>query len=179
MQKMLDFAVAITVIIPRKIRFLFYNISKVHSGKFGYAIRYILLKRSFKYCGSKVIIGSNVTFKNIGNISIGSNVSIHENSYIDGYGGVVIRNNVSIAHNSTILSSTHTWGDLSVPIRENPIEEKMTLICDDVWIGCGVRIMAGTVIKSRSIIGANSVITSNVEENSIYIGVPGKLLKKI
>lgn len=52
------------------------------------------------------------------------------------------------------------------------------VIEDDCFIGYNVIIMPGVVIRKGSIIGANSVVTKNVEPYSIMVGSPAKLLKK-
>lgn len=48
---------------------------------------------------------------------------------------------------------------------------------DDVWIGCGVRILCGVHIDTRCIIGANSLVNKSVDSFSIYGGVPAKKIK--
>lgn len=85
----------------------------------------------------------------------------------------MIGNNVSIAHSSSILTSTHTYSDFNLPINiMNP--KKTVVIHDDVWIGCGVRILCGVHIDTRCIIGANSLVNKSVDSFSIYGGVPAK-----
>lgn len=53
------------------------------------------------------------------------------------------------------------------------------IIEDDCWIGCRSIILPGVTIGTNSIIGAGSVVTKNVERNTIVGGNPAKLLKKI
>jgi chloramphenicol O-acetyltransferase type B len=53
----------------------------------------------------------------------------------------------------------------------------VTKIGDDVWIGYGSTIMQGVEISNGAIIAAGSVVTSNVEEYSIYAGVPAKKIR--
>jgi len=52
-------------------------------------------------------------------------------------------------------------------------------IMDDVWIGPGARILGDITVGQNSVIGANSVVTRDVPENSIVGGVPAKLIKTI
>lgn len=54
--------------------------------------------------------------------------------------------------------------------------EKKVIVGNDVWIGCGVVIMPGVTIGDGAIIGANSVITKDVPDYAIMIGV-NKFLK--
>lgn len=141
--------------------------------------KYCYYRRNLKSCGSNVSIYSDVRIFYPDRISIGKNVSIHPMCYIDGEGGIDIGNNVSIAHNVSILSFNHTWNDATTPIKYNPKKFKPISISDDVWIGCGARIMPGVRIQNRCIIAAGSVVTKDCQSNGIYAGVPAKLIKTI
>ena len=52
------------------------------------------------------------------------------------------------------------------------------VIGNDVWIGYGANILSGVKIGDGSIIGANAMVTRNVEPYSIVVGNPGKVIKK-
>ncbi|MCE4955673.1 acyltransferase [Macrococcoides caseolyticum] len=165
--------------LPNSILMFFFEIVSFSESKLFIAIRYILLSSMLKEIGDNVYIGKNVTIKNVENLSIGNNVSIHNNCYFDALGGITIANNISIAHNTTILSSSHTWKELNIPIKYNEVIKKPVLIESDVWIGCGVRILMGVKLHSRSIIAANAVVNKNVNSNSLVGGVPIKFIKEI
>lgn len=179
MEKILNVLVLILRILPLKTRYLLYEINTSTNLKFQILIRYLVVKSILKKSGKKLYIGKNITLKNIEGCSFGDNVSIHDLSYIDGYGGINIGNNVSIAHSSSILSSSHSWNDKTKPIKYNPIISGGVTICDDVWIGCGVRILLNVNIGSHTIIGAGSVVNKNIENNWVVAGVPVKYIKKI
>ncbi|KZY46031.1 hypothetical protein A3732_08335 [Oleiphilus sp. HI0050] len=146
---------------------------------FGVAMRYVFARRLFKSVGDNLYIARSVTIKNWSNVVVGNNVSIHEGSYIDGAGGILLGNNVSIAHHSSLISFEHTWEDENLPIKYNPTITKNINIHDDVWIGCGVRILAGSIVKSRSVVGAGSVLKGEVDSNCIFAGVPARRVKSI
>ena len=129
--------------------------------------------------GKNIYVGKNVTIKNFESLILGSNISIHANCYIDASGGVNIGDNVSIAHNSSIISFEHTWENLEVPIKYNPTILKEVVIFKDVWIGCGVRVLAGVKINTRTIVAAGSVVKGLLDEKSIYAGVPAKKIRNI
>ena len=71
-------------------------------------------------------------------------------------------------------------------IFSNPYEYiyKQGLSCigitieDDVWIGAGVKVLDGVIIRKGCVIGANSVVTHSTEEYGIYVGVPARKIKK-
>lgn len=51
------------------------------------------------------------------------------------------------------------------------------VIENDVWIGDNVSIFPGVTIKNGAIIGTNALVTKDVEEFSIVVGVPAKIIK--
>jgi len=166
-------------ILPNFIIQFFWDISSLFSGKLFVGLRYVLLKAKAGSVGDNVYIGKYMVIKNIKHLQIGNNVSIHDYCYIDAEGGISIGNDVSIAHNTSILSADHSWDDIEIPIKYNPLKLKPTVIKDNVWIGCGVRILGGVVINSRTIIAAGAVVNKDVAANVLAGGVPVKDIKSI
>lgn len=147
------------------------------SGKKGLLIRYVFIKSLAKSCGDNVSVFEDVFIFSPENIEIGNNVSIQPMCYLEGQGGISIGNDVSIAHGTSVLSTTHNIEALDIPIRDQGISEKKVTIHDNVWIGCKVTVLCGNEISSGSVVGANSVVTKNIESNSIYGGTPAKKIR--
>jgi acetyltransferase-like isoleucine patch superfamily enzyme len=164
-------------LLPRRIRIFFWNLTNSFPGIIGIGLRYCLLKSLAKKCGANVLVGVNVGISGFKNLELGNNVSIHRECYIDAEGGVIIGSDVSVAHQSSILSTNHTWEDENLPIKYNPIKSAPVNIEDDVWIGCGVRILAGITINRRSIVAAGAIVTKNVQSRTIVGGNPARLIK--
>lgn len=51
---------------------------------------------------------------------------------------------------------------------------KLTIIGNDVWIGANAIVLAGVKIGDGAIVGANSLVTKDVEPYSIVVGTPAK-----
>jgi len=166
-------------VLPKIFRKFLFDLFRNVSGKRGLLIRYIILRSLNKKVGQNVLIGKNVTLICIENLIIGDNVSIHSNSYIDASGGVTIGSNVSIAHSCSILSTSHSYNDQSIPIKYNPLVYKTVNISDDVWIGCKAIVLFGVNIGSRSVIGAASLVRKDIPDNCIGVGIPCKVIKRI
>ena len=149
------------------------------NGDIGILLRYIFISNCAKGIGPNVSIQPNVFIFNPQNLKIGENVSIHPMCYIEAAGGITISDNVSIAHSTSLISTNHTWDDMETPIKYNNEIKHPIIICEDVWIASGVRILAGVTINKRSIIAAGAVVTRNVESNTIYGGIPAKKIKDI
>lgn len=47
----------------------------------------------------------------------------------------------------------------------------------DVWIGAQCSIIKGAYINNHAIIGAQSLVNSEIPENAIAVGTPAKILK--
>ena len=169
-------------LFPTKTRIKLLEKHRYMRGKFGMGVRYTILKTVAASCGDNVGIGQGAFLINPQNLSVGNNVSILPMCYIDcGFdaeNGLKIGNDVSIAHGSTVMDSTHTFQDLDVNIKDQPVLTVQTEICDDVWIGAKATIIAGNTVHRGCIIAAGAVVTKSTEENGIYAGVPAKLIKR-
>ncbi len=146
-------------------------------GIIGQLKRYIWISTLAKSVGENVAIYPNVYFEHVEKLSIGNNVSIHQMCYLDAGGEIEIGNDVSIAHRSTVLSSNHRYSNPDEPIKYQGMRKLKTIIDNNVWIGCGVTVLAGVHINSGCVIGANSVVTKSVESNSVTAGNPAKHIK--
>lgn len=166
-------------IVPVSVCSYFWVLSSLLPNIFGVGFRYVLAKRLLCSVGKNVYFGANVVIKNGKGISIGNNVSIHDACYLDGDGIIRIGDDVSIAHQTSIVSFEHTWNDHSLPIKYNVTRKGEINIHDDVWIGCGVRILSGVNIYSRAIVAAGAVVNNNIEYGCIYGGVPARKIKRI
>ena len=55
---------------------------------------------------------------------------------------------------------------------------KLVVIEDDCWLGVNVVVMSGVTIGKGAVVGANSVVTKDVEPYTVVAGVPAKPIKK-
>ena len=162
---------------PFSVRVFFYNAGIGLGGKIGIGYRYVFLKSLIKKCGDNVSIHKNVYLLGFSNITIGSNVSIHPMCYIEGEGGLDIGSDVSIAHAVTIMSTSHTYEEISIPFKDQGIVYKKVSIGNNVWIGCKATILYGVDIKERVIVGAASLVNRNIPTGVIAAGSPAKIVK--
>ena len=108
-------------------------------------------------------------------IEIHPGAKIGKNLFIDHGMGVVIGETSEIGVNVTIYHMV-TLGGISPSINSNNqrnIKRHPTLM-DNVVVGSGAQILGPVVVGKNSKIGANAVVTKNVEENAVMIGIPAK-----
>lgn len=165
-------------IFPSKLRKKFFVHYRMKKGAIGMALRYSLLKTLCKHLGDNVSIHEGVYIFEPQNMSIGNNVSIHPMCYIDATGEIDIGNDVSIAHSVTVMSTTHNFEDINVPIKDQGVKKSKVIVHDNVWIGAKATILCGISIGCGAVIGANAVVTRNIEKNTINVGVPSKAIKE-
>lgn len=58
-------------------------------------------------------------------------------------------------------------------------KSKKTVIGNNVFLGWGCTVLAGTVIEDNVIIGAGAVASGKIEKNSVYAGNPAKKIMSI
>ncbi len=88
--------------------------------------------------------------------------------------GVVIGEGVKIGKNCTIYQQV-TFGGQNLgdaQLGNYPV------VGDDVTIFAGAKILGNVSVGNNVIIGANSVVINDVDENCIYAGIPARFIKK-
>lgn len=83
---------------------------------------------------------------------------------------VSIGANCDIGHEVTILTGTHLIGDGAR--RAGQAREDNVVIGDGCWIGARTLILPGTEIGAGAVIGAGSVVTKDIPDNTLQAGVP-------
>lgn len=117
-------------------------------------------------------------------LKIGKNFVMGDYNHIVANCSVTIGDNVLIASRVFISDSNHgayVGNNQSSPNEAPNVRQMMykpVEIGNNVWIGEKVSIMAGVHIGNGCIVASNSVVTKNVEANTIVAGVPAKPIKQ-
>jgi len=103
----------------------------------------------------------------IGRCVIGRNAEFGPGFVIIHSNGVVINtsvrggNNVKIEHQVTIGAEKN----------ESPV------LGDDVFVGCGAKVLGGVRIGNRTKIGANAVVVDDVPDDATAVGIPARVVR--
>jgi len=108
-------------------------------------------------------------------IEIHPNANIGKNLFIDHGMGVVIGETSDIGDNVTIYHMV-TLGGIAPSINSNDQRnvKRHPTIQDDVVIGSGAQILGPVIVGRCAKIGANAVITKDVPEKAVMVGIPAK-----
>jgi len=103
-------------------------------------------------------------------IQIPPNTQIGPGFYISHFGGIVVNANCIIGANCNI-SHNVTLGQANRGVRKG-----YPVIGNNVYIGPGVHVVGAVHIGDNVAIGAGCVVTRDVPDNAVVVGVPGKVI---
>ena len=111
------------------------------------------------------------------NIEIGENFYANHNMIILDGNKVKFGDNVFIAPNCSFYTAGHP---LDYVIRNKGLEyAKPIEVGDNVWIGGNVVVLPGVTIGNNCVIGAGSIVTKDIPDNSLAVGNPCRVIKKL
>jgi acetyltransferase-like isoleucine patch superfamily enzyme len=113
-----------------------------------------------------------------GSISIGNNTCIHPRGQINAYkSSIEIGSGVEIAPNCAFYSYDHSV-EAGKNISEQPLKTKGNIVVDDhAWLGVGVIVLSGVRIGKGAVVGAGSVVTHDIPDGGVAVGVPARFIK--
>lgn len=111
-------------------------------------------------------------------LEIGDNCAIGDYCHIASVRKVKFENDVLLANNVYISDNLHEYENVNIPIINQPVKfKKEVTIGAGSWIGENVCII-GASVGRNSIIGSNSVVTKDIDDYSIAVGSPAKVIKR-
>lgn len=110
---------------------------------------------------------------------IGAKCRISSHSFI--CEGVTIEDGVFIGHNVTFINDKYPRSvrNDGIMTTENDWHLQRTTVKYGASIGSSATILGGVTIGENAIVGAGSVITKDVPPNSIVVGVPARVVRKL
>lgn len=130
------------------------------------------IDESFRFNGKQILLYGD------GEICFGKNSYVGDYSTWQSSKGykILIGEGCMISHNVRCYTQSN---DANFDFSKQGIPSKFgnVTIGNYVWIGANVFINPGITIGDNVVIGANSVITKDIPANSIFAGVPAKLIK--
>ena len=129
--------------------------------------------------GNRVLLEADVYLKIVAGdaaLRLGDHVFVGRGVEFD------VMSSVSVGHHSLIAPrcfiTDHVHGirpDLR--INQQPCEAQPVAIGSDVWLGAGTVVLPGVTIGDGAVVGANSVVTSDVTPYTVVAGAPARFLR--
>lgn len=106
------------------------------------------------------------------NIELKDNSSVANDVILYSQGKITIGKRTAISQGTHLCAGTHDYTKPGFPIITKPI-----VIKDNVWIAAEVFIHPGVLIETGCVVGARSVVISNLPEWMVCTGHPCKAIK--
>jgi len=161
----------------------------------GVPIIYVGSKETLFRIGDNFSMNNGIHFNQIGrqqrcyfivgksaNLVIGNNVGISTSAII-AMKSITIGDNVKIGGNTVIYDSDfHSLtveNRIRIPEDTSDIKTKPVVIKNNVFIGAHTTILKGVTIGENTIIGAGSVVSSDIPSNQIWAGNPARFIRNL
>jgi serine O-acetyltransferase len=103
-------------------------------------------------------------------IGISYKTSIGPGLYIGHEGGIVVSELAVIGKNCNLSHQ------VTIGVSRRGQRAGVPVIGDNVYIGPGAKLFGAIVVGDNVAIGANCVVTRDVPENGVVVGVPGRVI---
>lgn len=155
--------------------------------------------KSQKHC----YLGFNVKIYNKGHIELGTNVKVRPGTglYCNKKCSLILNDFCEIGRDSTIASHNkvylgkgvltgphvfisdhnHEYQNPNIPIYKQGVRmrpDDSVFIGDGSWLGTNVVVVGNVHIGKNCVIGANSVVTKDIPDFCVAVGIPARVVKK-
>jgi len=161
-----------------KIRGNFKNITISNDCIIGSNVELRTRERGIIFLSEEVYLDQNVRIiaAREGNVLVGLGTKIGANTILNSGGKTSIGKYCLLAGFVNINSSSHGISKKQW-IQEQIHMHGEVVIEDDVWLGAYVSVIMNSKISQGSVVGAHSLVNSELPEFSISVGVPAKTIK--
>jgi acetyltransferase-like isoleucine patch superfamily enzyme len=129
---------------------------------------------------SDCVIGRYATIEvrtSSGRLMVGPRTLISHHCSVSVGASVRIGSDCLIGDFACIRDHDHEFSRTDMPIRLQGPRLGAIEIGSNVWLGAGVTVVKGVTIGDNVVVGAGSVVTRDIPENTIAVGVPAKVLR--
>lgn len=121
---------------------------------------------------------SPITLEYGPNLSFGVNCFLNSGATILDSAPITIGDRCMFGPNLELITVGHPVNDVEMRIAGWEFAAPIT-IGDECWFGSRVSVMPGVTIGNRCVIAAGTVVTKDIPDDSLVMGVPGKVVRKL
>lgn len=108
-------------------------------------------------------------------IFISEDVYVNQDVMFTDLGGIYLGRGALIGPRATLITVNH----LEDPAHRRDVQAKAIHISDNAWIGAGAMILPGITVGQNAIVGAGAIVTKDVPANTVVVGSPARVLRRI
>jgi len=113
-------------------------------------------------------------------IVLGDGTSMSGMCVISALRSVVLEEDVLLARNVYISDHIHRYADIGRPVIEQGIDKVAAVrVCRGAWLGQNVVVCPGVTIGIGAVVGANSVVNTDVPDFCVAVGAPARVTKSM
>ena len=137
-----------------------------------YKLRNALLKIFGADLAAEVRISQTANIFAPWNLSIGEYSSVGDHARIYNLATLTIGSNSTISQSAHLCGGSHDYNSDDMQLIKSPI-----VVGDNAWVCADAFVGPGVKVGDFAIVAARSVVTKDVEANTIVGGNPAKLIK--
>ena len=103
-------------------------------------------------------------------IQIPPGTIIGKGFYMGHFGGIVVNGNAIIGKNCNLSQG------VTIGMSNRGIRAGYPVLHDNIYIGPGAKIVGKVVLGSNCAVGANAVVTKDIPDNAVAVGIPAKVI---
>lgn len=140
----------------------------------------LYLYRRFGLQANNAFISSRCFFNNpdLSNIWLGDRTFLNHFCWLENGAAIEIGDDSCLGPGVRVLTTTHEIGGPGRRVGHGCVRYPVT-IGRGCWIGAGATILPGVTIGDGVVVGAGAVVNRDCFSNSLYAGVPAKLIKPL
>ncbi len=127
--------------------------------------------------GEGCVLDHGLVVESRGRLEVGDRTVFGHHCTIASDASIVIGQNCLIAEMVSIRDHDHAFASTDVSIIDQGRETAPIRIGDNVWIGGKATITKGVTIGSDSVIGAHAVVTADLPEGCVAVGIPARVIR--
>lgn len=112
------------------------------------------------------------------NVTVGKGVFINFGATILAQAPVTLGDRVMMGPNCSLITVGHPVNDHEMRAVGWEIAKPIT-IGDNTWFGANVTVLPGVTVGKNCVVGAGSLVTRDVPDNSLVLGSPGRVVRKL
>lgn len=114
-----------------------------------------------------------------GTVTIGKNVFFNRGCHVVVYNMLSIGDNCLFGEQVSIHDEEHIVARGGEPVAARGWVTAPIIIGQNVWVGAKATILPGVQIGDNAVIGAHAVVTRDVPANTVAVGVPARVVRKL